>query len=293
MGRAYGLVVLAVVPIVVGVSVGRADAAEPTLKIGLPETMFHGVPPAVVQPASRPFQSLFEKQSGFTCEVAVAKDHADLADQLAKGKLDVAVFHGFEYAWVKDQKDLVPLLVTVPRSKHRACLVVSTESKAKSAEALKGECVALPSNTKAHCRLYLERLKGGLPAGCCDTAKFDGKATLSVEEALDAVSTGKCEAALVDASALTIYQNDKPGAGKQLKVLSESDTFPSGVIVYRKGAFDAQTATKISGGLIKSVKTAQGQLLTSLWRLEGFAEMSPEFRADLDKCLKAYPAPKK
>lgn len=289
MGRAY---LWAVVPIVMALGGPRAAAAEPTLKIGLPETMFNGMPAAVVQPASKPFQSLFEKQSGFTCEIAVAKDHADLADQLSKGKLDVAVFHGFEYAWVKDNPALVPLLVTVPRTKHRACLVVNVESKAANAASLKGECVAIPFNTKAHCRLYLERLKGGLPAGCCDAAKFDTK-TLSVDEALDAVSTGKCEAALVDVSALTAYQADKPGAGKQLKVLSESDTFPAGVIVYRKDAFNLQTANKISTGLIKSVKTAQGQLLTSLWRLEGFAEMSPDVRTELDKCLKAYPAPKK
>lgn len=292
MGRVNGLAVWVVVPILVGVGAARSGAAEPTLKIGLPETMFNGMPAAIVQPASKPFQSLFEKQSGYTCEVAVAKDHAELADQLAKGKIDVAVFHGFEYAWVKQHKELIPLLVTVPRTKHRACLVVNIDSKAKNGEDLKGESVAIPSNTKAHCRLYLERLKDGLPAGCCDAAKFDNKTTVSIEEALDAVATGKCPSALVDASALATYQNDKPGAGKQLKVMSESDAFPAGVIVYRKDAFNAATATKISTGLIKSVKTAQGQLLTSLWRLEGFAEMSPEVQAELDKCLKAYPAPK-
>jgi ABC-type phosphate/phosphonate transport system substrate-binding protein len=284
--------VWAVVPVVVALGVPRAGAADAALKIGLPETMFHGMPAAIVQPASRPFQSLFEKQSGFTCEVTTAKDHADLAAQIAKGKVDIAVFHGFEYAWVRDQKDIVPLLVTVPRTKHRACLVVNVESKAANAASLTGECVAVPATTKAHCRLYLERLKGGLPAGCCDEAKFDGK-TISVEEALDAVATNKCGAALVDASALASYQTDKPGAGKQLKVLSESDAFPAGVIAYRKGAIDPATADKIAAGLTRGVKTAQGQLLTSLWRLEGFAPMTPDFQAELDKCLKAYPAPKK
>lgn len=288
MARAY---LWAVVPIVLALGGPRATAADPVLKIGLPETMFYGLPPEIAHTAAKPFQAVFDKQSGFVSEVAVVKDHAALADQLSKGKLDVAVFHGFEYAWVKDNPALVPLLVTVPRSKHRACLVVNVDSKAENAASLKGECVAIPSNTKAHCRLYLERLKDGLPAGCCDAAKFDTK-TLSVEEALDAVSTSKCVSALVDASALAAYRADKPGAGKQLKVLSESDAFPAGVIVYRKDAFNLQTANKISGGLIKSVKTPQGGLLTSLWRLEGFAEMSPDFRAELEKCLKAYPAPK-
>ena len=46
-------------------------------------------------------------------------------------------------------------------------------------------------------------------------------------------------------------------------------------------------------GLIKGTDTAQGQLLMSLWRLKGFAEVSPAYQAELDKSLKAYPAPKK
>ncbi len=290
MGRVYGLVVWAIVPIAVALApAARADAADPVLKIGLPETMFNGVPTGVVQTAATPFQTMFEKQSGFKCEIAVAKDHADLADQLRSGKLDVAVFHGFEYAWVKHHKELIPLLVTVPIHKNRACLVVTVESKAKGPDELKGACVAIPANTKAHCRLYLERMKETMPKECCGTAKLDGT---SVEEALDAVASGKCEAALVDASSLTAYQKDKPGVGKQLKVLSESGVFPAGVIVYRKDAFDAKTASKISTGLIKSVDTAQGRLLTSLWRLKGFAEMSQADRDELDKCLRNYPAPK-
>jgi ABC-type phosphate/phosphonate transport system substrate-binding protein len=291
VGRAYGLVVWAVVPIAVALGAARSEAADPVLKIGLPATMFHGMPAGVVQTAAAPFQSIFEKQSGFTCEIATpAKDHAELADQLRSGKIDVAIFHGFEYAWVKEHKEFVPLLVTVPMTKHRACLVVNTASKATGAEDLKGECVAIPANTKAHCRLYLDRMKADLPKGCCDVAKLDGQ---SVEDALDAVSGGRCVAALVDVSALTTYQKDKPGAGKQLKVLSQSDVFPAGVIVYRKDSINAQTAAKIRQGIIKGVESTQGKLLTSLWRLKGFAEMGPADVEEQAKCLKAYPAPKK
>lgn len=293
MGRVYGLV-WAVVPVVVALSSApRATAGDPgpALKIGLPETMFNGVSSAVAQTAAMPFQSVFEKQSGFKCEIATpAKDHADLAAQIRAGKIDVAIFHGFEYAWVKQHKDLVPLLVTVPISKHRACLVVNAGSKAKGPEDLAGACVAIPSNTKAHCRLYLERLKDELPKGCCDTAKLDGT---TVEDALDAVVGGKCVAALVDASAISGYQLAKPGAGKQLKVLAESDVFPAGVIVYRKDAFDAKTATKIRDGIIKSTETTQGKLLTSIWRLKGFAELSAADTEEQNKCLQTYPAPKK
>ena len=275
---------------VVLVPVSRAGAADPQpLRIGMPESMFSGVPPAVVQTASMPFKAMFEKQTGLKGEVTVAKDYAQMADQLRAGKLDIAVFHGFEYAWVKQHDGLVPLLVTVPRDNLQACLVVNVTSKAKGAGELKGDCVAIPAGTKAHCRVYLDRIKAGVPAGYCCEAAIDGK---SVEHALDAVCTGTCPAALVDSSALQSYQRNKPGVGAQLKVLSESDPFPSAVIVYRKDAFDAKTAEKVRDGLIKGIETPQGQFLTSLWKLKGFAPVTPAYRDELTKVLKAYPAPK-
>lgn len=282
----------AVLPIAVVLVPGsRTEAAEPPpLKIGLPESMFAGLPAAVVAPASKPFQTMFEKQTGLKGEVAVGKDYQDLCDQLRSGKLDVAVFHGFEYAWVKQHPELVPLLTTLPNTKLQACLVVNAESKLKSPEELKGACVAIPSATKAHCHLYFDRLKCKLPEGCCGTAKLDGK---SVEDALDAVASGTCPAALVDAGALLGFQRNKPGVGAQLKVLDESPAFPSAVIVYRKDAFDAKTAQKVRDGLIKGTSTPQGQLLTSLWKLKGFAEVTPSYEAEVEKSLKAYPAPKK
>jgi ABC-type phosphate/phosphonate transport system substrate-binding protein len=294
VGRVCVWLAGAILPVAVVLVPGaRTEAAEPSpLKIGLPESMFNGLPAAVVAPASKPFQTMFEKQTGLKGEIAIGKDYQDLCDQLRSGKLDIAVFHGFEYAWVKQSPELVPLLVTVPGHKLQACLVVNAESKLKSPEALKGATVAVPSATKAHCRLYFDRLKATLPEGCCGTAKLESKA-VSVEEALDAVVGGTCPAALVDASALLGYQRNKPGGGAQLKVLDESPVFPSAVIVYRKDAFDAKTAQKVRDGLIKGTGTPQGQLLTSLWKLKGFAEVTPPYEAEVEKCLKAYPAPKK
>jgi ABC-type phosphate/phosphonate transport system substrate-binding protein len=292
VARACVLLLGAILPVAVAlVPTPRADAAEPApLKIGMPESMFSGLPASVVAPAARPFQTMFEKQTGLKGEVEVAKDYADMADRIRAGKMDVAVFHGFEYAWVKQHPELVPLLIAVPGNKIQACLVVNAESKATGAKDLKGACLAIPSGTKAHCTLYLDRLKANLPEGCCCPAKLDGK---SMEDALDAVAGGTCPAALIDVAALLAYQKNKPGVGAQLKILTQSDPFPPGVIVYRKDAFDAKTATKVREGLIKGTKTPQGQLMTSLWRLEGFAEITPAYQAELDKSLKAYPAPQK
>ncbi|MBY0458479.1 MAG: phosphate/phosphite/phosphonate ABC transporter substrate-binding protein [Gemmataceae bacterium] len=280
-----------VLPVAVAVSGGSpAVAADPpAMKIGLPESMFSGVPQALVQPAARPFQTMLEKQAGLTGEVVVARDHADLAKQLKDGKLDIAVFHGFEYAWVKQNPELIPLVVTNPSVKLQACLVVNTTSKAKGPHELKGEAVAVPGGTKAHCRLYFDQLKTNLPEGCCGVAKLK---TTSIEEAIDAVADDTCPAVLVDLATLTTYKKLKPGAGACLKVLDESMAFPAGVVVYRKDGFKPADVQKVRDGLVKCVGTPEGQRLTSLWRLKGFEEPNAAYQAELDKCLKAYPAPK-
>lgn len=293
MGRAYRWVVCCLFPLAVAAlpAAEPARAAEPqSLKIGLPESMFSGVPQAIVQTASRPFKTMFEKQSGLKSEIVVCRDYADVTEQLQTGKIDVAVFHGFEYAWVKQHPELVPLVATVPGTKLQACLVVNAKSKVKGADELKGDAVAYPVANKAHCRIYFDAMKAALPAGCCGVAALKGK---SIEEALDAVSDGECPAALVDAGALATYQKQKPGAGELLKVLAQSDVFPSALVVMRKDALTAANVKKVRDGLVKCADTAEGQQLTSLWRLKGFEEPTAVYLADLERCLKAYPAPAK
>lgn len=290
MGRVRALLAGVVLPVLVVLAPApRAGAADPPgLKIGLSESMFNGLPPAVVGPAAKPFQGMFEKQTGLKGDIVIAKDFEDITGKLRNRALDVAVLHGFEYAWVCKDTSLVPLLVTVPSSKLEACLVVNVNSKAAGPKDLKGECVAVPPTTKAHCRLYHDRLREKLPEGCCCSAKMGN---VSVEEALDACAAGKCEAVLADASALASYRRNKPGVGSQLKVLDKTEPFPSAVVVYRKDAFGEATAKKIRDGLIRGVSTPQGQLLTGLWRLKGFAEVTPAYQAEVERSLKSFPAP--
>ena len=132
-------------------------------------------------------------------------------------------------------------------------------------------------------------MKEKLPADCCKVAKLEGN---SVEEALDAVASGTCEAALMDVAMLDAYKRNKPGVGMQLKILDQSEVFPSAVIVYRKDVFNAKTEKSLREGLIKSIETPQGGLLKGLWKLDRFADVGQAYQTELDNCLKAYPAPK-
>lgn len=269
----------------------RAEGQAATkLKIGLPKTMFRDVPAAVMDAAAIPFRDLFKRQAGIDGDVSLVESHEALAAQMKDGKVDVGVFTGFEYAWVKTAyPEVVPLVVAIPNGRtFQAVLVVNKASKAEKPSDLAGACVGIPIGTKAHCHLYIERLRLGLPADCCGTAKMEPK---GADEVLDAVAAGQLTAALVDISALTAYQNNKPGAHAQLREVAKSEVFPPSVVAYRKG-LDAASVSKMHAGLVKAGGTPQGRAFMMLSKMKGFEELPADFEAELKRITAAYPPPK-
>ncbi|MBA4190672.1 MAG: hypothetical protein C0467_22030 [Planctomycetaceae bacterium] len=267
-------------------------AAEPAaeLRIGLPRPMFKDVPQAMVNAAARPFQSMIQDKAGVKGTVEVVADYKALAEKMKDGKIDIGVFHGFEYAWVKDTPGLIPMVSTVPNcGKIQACLVVKVDSAFKEPKDLKGACVVVPSGSKAHCHMYLERLRERLPAGDCCPAK---NGNLSPEAALGEVAVGDADAAIVDVSSLVALERAIPGCYKQLRILAQSELLPSAVVVYRKEALNAATVAKIRNGLIDCVNTPIGKMFALFWQLKGFEDVSPAYHAHVARSLAAYPEPK-
>ena len=118
------------------------------------------------------------------------------------------------------------------------------------------------------------------------------KKGLTSEEALNAVSNGESEAALVDAAAYAGYLNLQPGGAKQLRVICKSELFPATVVVYRKGSIDERTIEQLRTGLTTAHKTAQYRPLMMIWNLKGFEEVPADYSDDLDAILACYPIPK-
>lgn len=272
----------------------RSDAQEknqktPDVKIGLLEPMFKDVPEALVQAGAIPFQKMIQEKTGIKGSVELVTDYKILASRMKDGKIDIAVFHGFEYAWVKETPGLVPLVVTMPNcGKVQACLVVNAKSAATGPKELKGSCIAIPRGSKAHCEMFLERTRESLPAGDCCPMKPAGQ---TPEETLCAVARGECEAALVDVASLLALEKNLPGAHKRLKVLMRSEELPSAVIVYRKGALSEADVNRVRTGLLECVKTPIGQTFAMFWQLKGFHDYTPEYNKTVEQCLKAYPPP--
>lgn len=267
----------------------KPRAEEKTLKIGLLQPMFKDVPQALINAAAKPFEAMIKSKTGMKGTLQMVPDYKELAESIKAGKIDVAVFHGFEYAWVKDTPGLQPLVVAVPNcGTVQACLVVNKKSEAKTPACLKGACVLMPKGTKAHCAMYLEHLRGTLPSAECCQAKRE---EVGVEEALFALGGGKADAALVDISALKALETNYPGCYRQLRVLAESKPLPAAVVVYRDGSLNSETVKKLREGLLDCVKSSEGYAFTVFWQLKGFAEVSPAYNSQVKNCLENYPAP--
>jgi ABC-type phosphate/phosphonate transport system substrate-binding protein len=261
------------------------------VRIGFPEALFKDVAKPLINAAVGPFQKMIQREIGMHGSMKICQDYADLADDLKNGKVDIAVFHGFEYAWVKHNPDLIPIVITKPScGKVQACLVVHTNCKAKKPQDLKGACIGLPKGTKAHCTMYLKFLHDNTEIAACDCCPRPCKG-LTPEEVLDEVVTGKCEAALVDVANWENYVAYRKGLASQLKVLSRSELLPPAVVVCRKGALTPMQVNRVRDGLLNCHKTAIGRAFTMFWQLDGFKDVSPDYMALLEKTLKEYPAP--
>ena len=157
MVRLYGLAsgaVIALVAIAVGQTAQPVPPPNPppvikAIRIGFPDPMFKDVPKTFIDAAVIPFERMIQKEIGLHGTMKICPDYAELTDDLKNDRLDIAVFHGFEYAWVRSLPDLVPRRVTVPScGKVQACLVVHESCKATEPKDLKGMCVGIPRGTK-------------------------------------------------------------------------------------------------------------------------------------------------
>jgi ABC-type phosphate/phosphonate transport system substrate-binding protein len=280
---ALGLVILPDYP---------APAAEPAgeLRIGMLSGMFRDVPSGMVHSLAKPFRDLMTKQVGYDGDVEMVDDPLTLAEKMKDGKVQLGVFHGFEFAWAKQRcDDLVPLIVTrPPGGKVQAMVVVHRTCAAKGVSDLKSECVHIPRGAKAHSLAFLDKCRIGLDSTTC---KPTPKVNQTPEDVLNAVATGDATAALVDTSALEGYKALQPGGYKSLRILSESELFPAAVVCYRKGTLSEADVTRIRTGLATATKSSSGKMLMALWNLKGFEEPPADYQNSLDTILKSYPLP--
>jgi ABC-type phosphate/phosphonate transport system substrate-binding protein len=268
----------------------RASAADGPIKIGMVQSMFRDVQPAVIYAVARPFRTLMERQTGLSGDFDICPDCTSMAKKLHDRKLEVGVLHGHEYAWIKAKfPEIEPITIAQPQGGIvQAFIVVAADSQAKRPADLEGESLLIPRGSKGHIFVYLDKIRTGLPKTALKTAPKNG---LTPEEALNAVSNGEHAAAIVDAANYASYAQLQPGAAKRLRVLAQSERFPPSVLLTRKGTLAAATLEKLREGLTTAHKTSTYKPLLMMWNLKGFDSVPVDYNAQLDLCLKNYPMP--
>ncbi len=277
---------------------GRAPAEDaapaPTVRIGLLNTLFRDAPEPLIQVLAKPFKTLMEDQAGFVGQVVVETSPDLLALQLKDNKIQLGVFHGFEFAWARlKNPELKPLMIAVNQQPFaRAVLVVRQDNKAENADALQGRVLALPRLAREHCRLYVARrcVGRGLPMDKW-FAKISTPGTS--QDALADLADDYVHAAVVEDVELADFRKAYPKLAAKLRVLAESETFPCAVIAYQPGGMDEDVLKRLLTGMISAKTTPRGRSLMELCRITGFEAVPADYEKNLIDIRKAYPPPAK
>jgi ABC-type phosphate/phosphonate transport system substrate-binding protein len=203
-------------------SAGRLAAGDKNadgVRIGMVNSLFRDVPEATLSAMMKPFSSVMESQTGVRGELVPGGEMSALGDQMAADKIQLGVFHGIEFAWVRlKHPELKPLAIAVNQDRHvRALLVVRIDNAAADALPLHDQVLAMPQQSNLHCHLFADK--------CCDAshkraAQFFSRVSTppNAEEALDDVVDKEATATIVDAVAFDSFKRRKPGrAGRQTK----------------------------------------------------------------------------
>lgn len=274
--------------------VGAAPCrAQPELiQLGMVRSLTRDLPEATVRSSLPAIALLVQKSTGIPCTILEPLPTADLAERLAKDRLQLAIFQGVEFAWEHPKRpDLHPLVVLVNHQRDRqAMLVVKGDSAAAGWKDLQKMSLALPQRSREHCHLFLERHcreSGGAPK------EFFSRVTspANVEDALDDLVEGIVGAAVVDRIGLASYERRKPGRFGKLKVLLSSERFPDTVVAYRTGALDEATLQRFRKGLLEAGKSLAGRHMLAFWMATGFEPPPADYDKLLADIVKAYPAP--
>ncbi len=289
-----GVLLLALVADSQPAPAAEGTTSSATVQIGLVNTLFPDAPEPLIQVMARPFKTLMEDQAGFVSQVVVGGDPADLAIRLKEDKVQLGVFHGFEFAWARlKNPELKALTICVNQQSFvRAVLVVREDNKAADVAALQGKTLALPKLAHENSRIYVNRRCSG-PGLPMDQwfAKVVKPAT--AQDALDDLAGDFAQVAVVEDVELAAFRKEYPKTAARLRVLAESETFPCAVIAYHPGSMKADTLERLRLGLIAAKSTPRGRKLLDLCRITGFEEVPDNYEQNLIDILKAYPPPLK
>jgi ABC-type phosphate/phosphonate transport system substrate-binding protein len=235
-------------------------------------------------------RSFIKDETGLNNEIVRHKDWSVLADTMAKGKVQLGVFQGYEFAWAKAKRPgLKPLTIAVSVYRYPIAYVVTRkDNPAKKFADLKGQSLSIPATGQAYLNLFVER---EAEARGKKLNEFFSKID-SAEDAgtaLDDVVDGTVKATVADRAALESFKRRKPGRFRQLKEVAKSPPFPPGVVAYFGSNLAKSTLERFRKGMLNANRTERGETMLNLFGLSGFEDVPNDFERVLARTRKAYP----
>jgi ABC-type phosphate/phosphonate transport system substrate-binding protein len=257
------------------------------------KSFMHERPKALVDIATNEFKDLLKKTTGLQGEMFSKFTAGEIAEKLQAKQLDFGVFYGHEFAWAQKKcPDLIPLLIAAHKN-HQPCafLLVNKNGPITSVNDLKGKKLGMPMGTSEPTRLFLAKACGEEDPqrldACFTVSKFP-----SATDALNDLARQKVDGVLVDSRELEFYKEVKgPVFERNLKVLQQSDPFPSVVIVYKKGGVTAEACKQFCDGLRAANTIPIGREMMKSWHIDSFEPVPADYAKSIANVLKTYPAP--
>ena len=98
----------------------KVNPAGPTIRLVIVRSLFRDIPEPFIKITMIPFQALMYEQTGMNSDLAPPTDAYDLGKKLANHQVELGVFQGFEFAWVREKyPELKPLVIAVNKHRHR------------------------------------------------------------------------------------------------------------------------------------------------------------------------------
>jgi ABC-type phosphate/phosphonate transport system substrate-binding protein len=278
-------------PLVFGADQPKPESPRsPRLRFGMIKSLFRAADEGTVLASTKIFSNLILMQTGVRADFSVVEEPAELARCIDAGELDFGVLHGVEYGWVKERYPQVkPLVIAYNKTwKLRAHVLVRADSPCEGVADLRGKNLLFPRWSLNHVHLYLH--KAVEETGSKPDVFFGGiTSPHSVETAIDDLVDGAADATIVDGIAYDHYRQQKPVRATRLKVLAESEVFPSAALVYNPQVGPKTAASKLQEGLVTAHERPLTRELLMLWRLSQFSKVPTEYDDFVAGVLKQYP----
>jgi ABC-type phosphate/phosphonate transport system substrate-binding protein len=262
------------------------------LRIGVAESFCRDIDPQILRALIPPFRVMAKACTGLECDVSDGGDAFHLATRLAQGQLDLGLFQGIEFAWIRQNHPKLRPFMTVINGKPylRAYLIVPAARKTIALSDLNGHSLAIPQCSLDDCYEFLCKL--------CREQGLSPQQFLSqvvrpadAEEALDGLVEGKIGAAIVEELSLDCYRRRKPGRFERLRIVERSERFPPAVVVYRAGALPEDIVRVFRVGMCSAHRNSCNRDVLTWWRITAFEEVPRGYQQALSEIEKAYPAP--